>query len=75
VLKKTRGYVVVGLLFGVNDKWTKEGVCDLKHLVTKINKHEDSKKHRNNFMSFQLLGKLESTTRRLRKIEIFVQKL
>jgi hypothetical protein len=37
-------FCFVCLLFGGDDKWTKKGVCDLKHLVTKINNHEGSKK-------------------------------
>jgi hypothetical protein len=55
-------FCFVCLLFGRDDKWTNEGVCHLKHLVTKINKHEGPKKHKNNYV-------------RLRKIEIFLQKL
>ena len=41
------------LLFGDDDSWTRDSVSDLKHL----NKHENSIKHKNNFISFQLLAK------------------
>lgn len=50
-------FCFVCLLFGGDDSWTRDGVSDLKHLILKINKHENSKKHKNNFISFQLLGK------------------
>jgi hypothetical protein len=55
-------FCFVCLLFGGDDKWTEEGVCDLKHLVTKSNSHEGSKKHKDNFMSFQLLGRTNIAT-------------
>ncbi|KAJ3620532.1 hypothetical protein MTP99_004473 [Tenebrio molitor] len=54
-------FCFVCLLFGGDDKWTREGVCDLKNLSTQIKKHEGSKKHKNNFVSFQLLGKTNIT--------------
>jgi hypothetical protein len=49
-------------LFGGDDKWTKKGVCDLKHLVTKINNHEGSKKNIKTIFCFQLLGKTNIVT-------------
>jgi hypothetical protein len=72
-IKKRRGYVVVKkqmpfsvlcayCLVETISRLKKVCVCDLKHLVTKINKHEGSKKHKNNFVSFQLLGKTNIVT-------------
>jgi hypothetical protein len=39
-------FCFVCLLFGGDDKWTREGVCDLKNLSTQVKKHEGSKKHK-----------------------------
>jgi hypothetical protein len=50
-------FCFVCLLFGGDDKWSKEGMNNLKQLVPQIKKHEGSKKHKHNFVSFQLLGK------------------
>lgn len=60
--EKNSFFCFVCLLFGGDDNWTKNGVQDLKHLSDKIKKHENSAKHRNNFVSFQLLGKTNIAT-------------
>lgn len=50
-------FCFICLLFGGEENWTKIGVRDLKHLTEKCKKHENSPKHKNNLVSFQLLGK------------------
>ncbi|CAH1114114.1 unnamed protein product [Psylliodes chrysocephalus] len=56
-------FCFVCLLFGGgDDDWTKNGVNDLKHLSLKIKKHEQSFKHKNNIVSFQMLGKINIAT-------------
>lgn len=55
-------FCFVCLLFGGNDNWTKSGVNDLKNLNLKINKHENTKRHKYNFITFQLLGKTDIAT-------------
>lgn len=55
-------FCFVCLIFGGDENWTKVGVRDLKHLVDKTKKHENSPKHKNNLVSFQLLGNVNIAT-------------
>lgn len=41
------------------EAWSKKGVGDLAHLTQKIKKHEESISHKNAFLNFSVLGKVQ----------------
>ena len=47
------------ILYGGDVSWTKKGVKDLKHVLQKVKKHEQSSTHINNILNLSLLGTID----------------